>query len=169
MVKRVWPGVLWTWVWPPCAVVTASTMARPRPVLPAAREREVSPRTNRSNRAGCSWGGMPGPLSVTVSSTVPGLVAGGEGDGDGGAVGGVPGGVAHQVGQDLVQPVLVAADQDRFAGQFQDPAVAGGGDAGVAGGVDGQPGQVDGFAGQRPAGVELGEQQQLVDEHAHPF
>ena len=38
---------------PPCASTTAATMARPRPVLPAAREREVSPRANRSKTSGC--------------------------------------------------------------------------------------------------------------------
>ena len=112
---------------------------------------------------------MPGPSSVTVSCDGAGRLAGGQGDGDGGAGRGVLGGVAHQVGQDLVQAVLVAADDDGLAGQFEQPAVAGGGDAGVAGGVDGQPGQVHGLAGQRAAGVELGEQQQLVDQHAHPF
>ena len=67
-----------------------------------------------------------------------------------------------------MQAVLVAADLDRLVGQFEQPAVGGGGGPGVAGGVDGQPGQVDGLLGQRPAGVELGEQQQVVDQHAHP-
>ena len=98
-----------------------------------------------------------------------GRLAGGQGDRDRGVLRGVLGRVAHQVGQHLVQPVLVAADQDRLAGQFQQPAVTGGGDPGVAGGVDGQPGQVHRLAGQRAARVQLGEQQQLVDQHAHPL
>ena len=172
MANRVRPGLLSTRTRPPCAVVTASTMARPSPVLAAPlvpRDRAESPRTNRSNRVGCSSGGMPGPSSVTVSSMVPGCLARGQRDGDHGAWGGVLGGVAHQVGQHLVQPVLIAADHDRLAGQFEYPAVVGGGGPGVAGGVDGQPGQVHGFLGQRAAGVELGEQQQLVDQHAHPL
>jgi hypothetical protein len=36
---------------PPCSAVTASTMARPRPVLPGARDRELSARAKRSNSA----------------------------------------------------------------------------------------------------------------------
>ena len=36
-------------------------------MLPATRERELSPRVNRSNSAGCSASGMPGPVSVTVT------------------------------------------------------------------------------------------------------
>jgi len=40
--------------------------------------------------------------------------------------------------------------------------VIGGGRSGVAGRIDCQPGQVDGRTRQRAAGVELGEQQQLV-------
>ena len=87
---------------------------------------------------------------------------------DGGAVRGVPSGVAEQVGKHLVQPVLVTADRHRVVGQLEDPAVAAAGDLGVAGGVDRQPGHVHRFPGQRAAGVEPGEQQQVVDEHAHP-
>ena len=53
MAKRVCPGWLVTVMQPRCATTTASTMARPRPVLfPAAcayRAREVSARVNRSN------------------------------------------------------------------------------------------------------------------------
>ena len=42
------------------------------------------------------------------------------------------------------------------------------GDTGVADRVDGQPGQVDVLACERSAGVEPGEQQQVVDQVAHP-
>ena len=38
-------------------------MARPRPLLPAAREREESPRANRSKTLGRNDSGMPGPSS----------------------------------------------------------------------------------------------------------
>ncbi len=78
-------------------------------------------------------------------------------------------GVGQQVGENLVQPVLVALDRDRFGRQVKHPAVAGAGRPRVAGRVDGQPGQVDRLAGERPAGVEPGEQQQVVDEPAHPL
>ncbi len=73
MTKRVRPGWLVKSTLPPCAAVTASTMARPRPVLPAARDREVSALTNRSNRVDWRSGAMPGPSSVTLSSTAPGF------------------------------------------------------------------------------------------------
>ena len=73
MANRVMPGRLVTMMQPPCAATTASTMARPRPVLfpasPAARARPVSPRVNRSNSSGSSSGAMPGPSSVMLSST----------------------------------------------------------------------------------------------------
>ena len=80
----------------------------------------------------------------------------------------MPSGVGQQVGEHLPQPVLVAEDQLRVVGQFQHPPVAGAGHLGVARGVDGQPRHVDRLAAQRPAGVEPGEQQQVVDEDAHP-
>jgi hypothetical protein len=49
MPKRVRPGPLVRSTLPPCAAVTASTTAWPRLVLPAARDRELSARTKRSN------------------------------------------------------------------------------------------------------------------------
>jgi hypothetical protein len=73
MANRVRPGRLVTMMQPPCAATTASTMARPRPVLfpasPADLARPVSPRVNRSNSSGSSSGAMPGPSSVMLSST----------------------------------------------------------------------------------------------------
>ena len=188
IVKRVMPGRLVTRTAPWWAATTASTMASPSPVDEAlvACERDVSARVNRSNRSGSRSAGMPGPLSVTVSTTRgPGgsgaargrlgagaRLAGGQRvadpDGDRGAVRGVPSGVAQQVGEDLVQPVLVAAGEHRVVGELEDPAVAGAGDPGVARRLDGQPGHVDRLAAQRAAGVKPGEQQQVVDEDAHP-
>jgi hypothetical protein len=76
--------------------------------------------------------------------------------------------VAHQVGQHLVQPVLVAADQDRVTGQVKPPVMLAPGHPRVAGHVDGQPGQVDRLALERTPGVQPGQQQQVVDQHAHP-
>ena len=69
MVKHVRPGALVTDTCPWWAAVTASTMASPSPVLPAARDLEESPRTNRSNRVGTSSAGIPGPSSLTVTAT----------------------------------------------------------------------------------------------------
>ena len=45
---------------PPCAATTASTIARPSPVLPVSRDRDAIPRANRSNTCGSRSGGMPG-------------------------------------------------------------------------------------------------------------
>ena len=47
-------------------------------------------------------------------------------------------------------------------GQVEAPAVTGTGGSGVGDGVEDEPGQVDRFAGERAAGVEPGEQQQVV-------
>jgi signal transduction histidine kinase len=73
MVNLVIPGRLVTEMQPSCAATTASTIARPRPVLLpealASRAREVSARVKRSNSSGSSSGGMPGPSSVMLSST----------------------------------------------------------------------------------------------------
>ena len=80
----------------------------------------------------------------------------------------MPAGVGQQVAEHLPQPVLVAKDKLGVVGQLEHPPVPGACHLGVARGVDGQPRHVDGLAAQRPAGVEPGEQQQVVDEDAHP-
>jgi hypothetical protein len=92
----------------------------------------------------------------------------GEGYRHRGAGRGVTARIAEQVGEHLPEAVLVPADQHRLIRQFQLPAMIGGRRPGVAGSVDGQPGQVDRFAGQRAARVQLGQQQQFVHQHAHP-
>jgi hypothetical protein len=46
-------------------------------------------------------------------------------------------GVAHQVGEDLVQAVLVTGDEDRVAGQVESPVMIRAGRPRVAGHVDG--------------------------------
>ncbi len=47
---------------PPCALTTAATIARPSPVLPSRRERDESPRANRSNTSGSSVAGYAGAV-----------------------------------------------------------------------------------------------------------
>ena len=89
-------------------------------------------------------------------------------DGDRGALRGVPSGVAEQVSEHLVQPVLVAADLHRVVGELEHPAVVGPRDLGVARRLDRQPRHVHRIGVQRASGVQPGEQQQVVDEHAHP-
>jgi len=64
-------------------------------------------------------------------------VRGGEPDGHRGPGRRVRPGVAQQVGDHLMEPVLVPAHQDRFPGQLQDPAVRRSRRARVAGRVDG--------------------------------
>ena len=96
-------------------------------------------------------------------------------DGDVRARRGVRAGVGEQVGDDLVQPLGVADDlgQDGVlllvpTRQIQRPAVLAGRGVGVGDGVDDDPGEVDALARQRPAGVEAGEQQQVLDQPGHP-
>jgi hypothetical protein len=57
----------------------------------------------------------------------------------------VPPGVGEQVGQYLVQPVLIAKGEHGIVRELEDPPVTGPGDLGVAGCLDGQPGQVNRF------------------------
>src|SRR5690606_20472330 len=68
-VNSVRPGRLVAVTVPPWAAVTARTIARPRPVLPVSRDREVEPRANRSKMCGSSSGAMPGPSSATDRRT----------------------------------------------------------------------------------------------------
>jgi len=68
-----------------------------------------------------------------------------------------------------VQPVLVTAEGDRLAGQVEVPLVGGAGYPRVVGGLERQPGEVDRLVGECAAGVEPGEQQQVIDQPAHPL
>lgn len=53
MTKAVSPGTLRTSIAPPWALTSARTMASPKPVLPARRDRDESPRAKRSKISGC--------------------------------------------------------------------------------------------------------------------
>jgi len=80
--------------------------------------------------------------------------------------------VAHQVDDHLAQPRLVADDHQRrrgaiVAGQQLDAAV-GRDRARVVDGVGGHPEQVDGALLERALLVEAGQQQQVLDQQAHP-
>ena len=90
------------------------------------------------------------------------------GDGDGGAGGRVLAGVGQQVRHDLVQALLVAGDLHGLLGQREPPLVVGGQHPGVGDGLDEESGEVDGFADERAAGVEAGEEQQVLDQGGHP-
>ena len=56
----------------------------------------------------------------------------------------------------------------RVLGQLEPPAVVGGEHPGVGDRLEQQPGQVHRLPLQRPAGVEAGEQQQVLDQRGHP-
>ena len=133
---------------------TASTIARPRPVEPvAALVRDASPRVNRWNRLARSSArdaravvGDRAPrtsgarrCTPAPTTVVPAGVCGA--------------GVGQQVGQHLVQPVLVAATTvDRLLGQVEPPVVVRAGGVRVADGVDHEHAvRSTGSALQRPA------------------
>ena len=59
-------------------------------------------------------------------------------------------------------------DLDRLLGQVELPPVAGVDDPRVGDRLDEQPGQVDRVPLERPAGVEPGQQQQVLDQRGHP-
>jgi hypothetical protein len=90
------------------------------------------------------------------------------GDGDRGARRGVTAGVREQVGHDLVETLLVADDDDRLRWQLQLPMVAGGNDLCIGDGIAGEAGQVDRPPVEWAAGVQAGEQEEILDQRRHP-
>ena len=162
-VNVVPPGALSTATVPPCASTTAATMASPRPVLPAAREREPSPRANRSKTSrqqlgrdagsvvGHGQDGTRAPRCVRPTMTV------------------VPGGVcvralASRLASTWCSRAASPTTVDRLVRQVQLPAVVRARRVGVADRVDDQPGQVHRLAVERPARVQAGQQQQVLDQ-----
>ena len=77
-------------------------------------------------------------------------------------------GVGEEVGQQLVQAGLVAGDLDGLLREVELPRVLRRGGVRVADGVDREEGEVDRLALERPAGVEAGEEEQVLDELLHP-
>ena len=92
------------------------------------------------------------------------------GDGHGGAGGRVLARVGQQVGDDLVKAGLVPGDLDRYGvvGQLQLPPVVGREDPRVLDGLEQEAGEVDRLLRQRPAAVETGEEQEVLDQRRHP-
>ena len=88
-------------------------------------------------------------------------------DGDRRVARGVDEGVAHEVGHHLAEAVLVAVDDDASLGRGSHRP-AGRHGACVGGGVDREHPEVDGLSFQRPALVEPGQQEEVVDELSHP-
>ena len=136
-------------------------------MLPAAREREESPRANRSKTSGCSSAGMPGPSSVDGQHGLAGLGR------RSAVVTVVPGGVwvralASRLASTWCSRASSPATVDRLGRQVEAPVVVGAGGVRVADRVDHQHGQVDRRRVQRPAGVQAGEQQQVLDQGGHP-
>jgi hypothetical protein len=80
----------------------------------------------------------------------------------------VSAGVGEQVRHHLAQPVVVAEDGHRFGRQLEDPHVVAPGNLRVVHRVDREPAEIDLAARKRPAGVQAGQQEQIVDEDAHP-
>ena len=153
---------------PPCACEIACTRDSPSPAPP-----------DCAGAGGVAAGEALEGLAVQLRRQARAVVLDGEhhllrrgvlgdADGDRRARGRVPAGVVEQVGQHLVQPLLVAGRDHRLVGQVELPPVVRADDAGVAHGLEGQPGEVDLVAGQRSARVEAGEQQQVLDQAGHP-
>ena len=110
---------------------------------------------------------MPGPSSTTrqprpaVAAVRPTVTV-------------VPAGVcvralASRLVSTWVSRERVAGDDDRLVGQVELPAVVRPRRVRVADRVEDQPGQVDVAAFQRPAGVQPGQQQQVLDQRGHPL
>ena len=143
------------------------TIARPRPVLPARRERERvaagEPLEERADELGRDAGAVVLDREHHVVA-----VALEHGD-HARAVGRVHAGVREQVGDDLVQPGLVARHDGRGIRQPDLPVVVGAGRLRVADRLDDDAVEVDRSGGELATLVEPREQQQVLDElgHAH--
>ena len=87
--------------------------------------------------------------------------------GDVGAGRGVGAGVGEQVRDGLVQAQRVADDDDGLVAARDRPLVVRARGGGLGDGLVDEPAQVDALVRDRAALVERGEQQQVVDEHAH--
>ena len=74
--------------------------------------------------------------------------------------------VAHKVVRHLGQPLAVAHDDDRPAG-FQRQVVGVGHGVGVPHGVRADALQVDRLGLERPPLIELGQEQEVLDQPAH--
>ena len=112
---------------------------------------------------------MVGRLIVGHQSVGPRSGGGGEhGRGDSRPGRGVLAGVGQQVGDNLVQALLVADDLDRLGWQLQLPHMVRSQDAGVGDRFEEQPGQVDRQLFDRASGVEPGQQQQILHQCGHP-
>jgi hypothetical protein len=166
-VNRVAPGRLVTDTSPWCASTTARTIASPRPVLPARREREESPRANSLEERAEQAGRDAGTVVLDREHHVV-AVALEHGD-HARTVGRVHARVGEQVGDDLAQPGLVARHDGRGIREPDLPIVAGARRLRVADRLDHDAIEVDRSGSELAALVEPSEQQQVLDElgHAH--
>ena len=143
-------------------------MARPSPVLPALRDRDVSPRAKRSNTSGSSSARDAGTVVGHGEDDV--VVAAGRagpwsrscrpGCGCGRWSAGWPSTWCSR----WASPVTTTGSGGRSSRQ----RVVRARDVGVADRVHDQPGQVDPVAFQWSPGIQAGQQQQVVDERGHP-
>ena len=75
--------------------------------------------------------------------------------------------VGEQVGENLVQPSLIAGHLNRFVGEGEFPLVRGRSGAGVADRIDGKQGQIHRAPLEGSPRIKAGEQQQILDEPLH--
>ncbi len=111
---------------PLCASMIEAAMDSPRPKLPACRDRDLSARTNRSNKCGSSSGAIPGPSSVTVNSAYgSAIVSSARRDTrrHRRALRRMHSCVRQQIGERLMKPCPVTAHPHRPVGHVRQPPV----------------------------------------------
>ena len=168
------PGSLTTPALPPCASAIAATMARPRPgPLPLVGVIGVVVATPRRIRAVERLEDVRGLVGGESRSSVAHLHLGPavvltHANRDGRSGRRVGQRVREQVGHDLAQPVVVARDGERLRHVELDRARRIDG-SGVVHGVAGDAHQIHRVVRDRTALSRPGQEQQILDEHAHPL
>lgn len=151
---------------PPCARAMAATIESPRPVPPLVRALDGSARKKRSKTFSRWASDSPGPVSVTSNITSAPIRRTATWTG-------VPAGVwvralLNRLLVILMQSHAVAGDGHVAVHRDVDRMVLGD-DLGIAHKLTCRRSQIDALPNERAALIESGEQQQVVDQHAHAF
>src|SRR6218665_1432984 len=141
-------------------------MDNPKPVLPAVREREASPRAKRSKIVPDSSGGVPGPSSAQMIRTRP-PVTPRPPSLPGGAPRSVRPRFREQVHKHLAEPRLIPNDPNLAVGNLDTPVVAQAGNLGVTDGINKQLTQLNRTSRQLTPLIKPSKQKQIINQARH--
>ena len=158
------PGAVCSSARPPCACVIAATIASPRPAPPLVRRARRVGAPEPFERVLGFFARHARALILDLDERV--VVDHADAHVDGRVGRSVRAGVLEQVGDHLAQPVLVSGHDDRPGGRERHDPVRRDG-AHVVDGRARQAGEVDLLPFQRTTLIEAGQQQEILDQHAH--